>query len=154
MSKRRWSLIVVICLAGLSFLFLPLPVHAAEPVTRTIRVEASQFAYQPAVIRVNPGDTVTLEIISTDVVHGIYVDGYGVSATADPGQTARLTFVAGRSGTFRIRCNEPCGPLHPFMIGVIQVGNQSKIVRAIGLVAFGAIAAMIALPSSPHRQAG
>ncbi len=44
---------------------------------RVFRIEASQFAYNPGEIRVNPGDTVTIELISTDVVHGLYVDGYG-----------------------------------------------------------------------------
>jgi heme/copper-type cytochrome/quinol oxidase subunit 2 len=145
---------LAIGLAGLSILFVPLPARAAHPSARTIRVEASQFAYQPAVIRVNPGDAVTLEIVATDVVHGIYIDGYGVSATADPGQTMRLTFVADRSGSFRIRCNEPCGPLHPFMIGLLQVGSQTGLLRAVGLAAFGALAALIASPSLRDKQAG
>ena len=154
MSKKRWPFLLAVVLAGLGILFIPLPVHAAQPSTRIIRVEASQFAYMPSVIRVNPGDTVTLEIVSTDVVHGLYIDGYGVSATADPGQTARLTFIADKSGSFRIRCSQPCGALHPFMIGLLQVGYQTGILRAIGLAAFGALAALITCPSPKLRQAG
>ncbi len=154
MSKKRWSFVLAIGLAGLSFLFVPLPAQAAQPSTRTIRLEASQFAYQPPVIQVNPGDTVTLEIVSTDVVHGVYIDGYGISTTVDPGQTARLTFVANKSGSFRIRCNQPCGALHPFMIGLLQVGSQTALVRAIGLAACGALAAVIASSTPRTKPAG
>ncbi len=146
MSRKRRVIVFAVILLGLGWLFTPLPAGAARPVQRTIRVEASQFAYQPAVIQVNQGDTVTLEIVSTDVVHGFYVDEYGVSATADPGQTARLTFVADRGGTFRIRCNQPCGPLHPFMLGELRVGPNTGLVRAIGLIAFATLAAVIATP--------
>ncbi len=146
MTKKRWALILAIGLAGILVGFAPPPVRAAQGVQRTIRVEASQFAYLPAVIRVDPGDTVTLEIVSMDVVHGLYVDGYGISATADPGQTARLTFTADRPGSFRIRCNVTCGALHPFMIGEQQVGTDTGVYRAIGLTALAGLAAVVIFP--------
>lgn len=107
---------------------------------RVFRIEASQYAYNPGVIRVNPGDTVTIELVSTDVVHGLYVDGYGVSVQADPGQTTRLAFVAERPGSFRFRCNVTCGAMHPFMIGKLHVGQNSLLWRGIGLALLAAIA--------------
>lgn len=122
-------------LAGLVVAFAPLPVHLGPPVERTFRVEASQFAYQPGEINVNPGDTVTIELVSTDVVHGLYVDGYGVSVKADPGQTATLTFVADKAGSFRLRCNVTCGAMHPFMVGKLNVGGNTWLYRSIGLAA-------------------
>ncbi len=42
---------------------------------RLIQVEARQFGFEPGIIRVNKGDWVNLEIVSTDVVHGFYLDG-------------------------------------------------------------------------------
>ena len=87
-------------------------------------MEASQFSYSPSATEVNHGDTVTISLTSTDAVHGLYVDGYGVSVQADPGQTASLTFVAKRPGSFRFRCNVTCGALHPFMIGKLTVGQR------------------------------
>ena len=129
--------------------FAPLPVRLAPPAQRTFRVEARQFAFSPAVLTVDPGDTVTIELVSTDVVHGLYVDGYGVSVTADPGQTARLTFTADRSGSFRFRCNVTCGAMHPFMIGKLQVGSNTLLWRAIGLTVLAALAAIILF----HRPA-
>jgi heme/copper-type cytochrome/quinol oxidase subunit 2 len=93
---------------------------------------------------VNPGDTVTLQLVSTDVVHGLYVDGYDVSVEADPGQTATLTFVADRSGSFRFRCNVTCGAMHPFMIGKLTVGTNHWLFRSIGLAALAIVSVVVA----------
>jgi plastocyanin len=119
--------------AALLVAIAPLPHSAAAPAERLFRVEAGDFAYTPAVLQVNPGDKVTVELVSTDVVHGVYVDGYDVSITADPGQPAALTFTADRPGTFRLRCSVTCGALHPFMIGKLQVGSNLLLWRGIGL---------------------
>jgi len=106
-----------------------MPVNATTPVERTFQIEASQFAYSPAVLSVNPGDQVTIELLATDVVHGLSIDGYKLETSSDPGQTARLTFVADRQGTFRFRCTVTCGNLHPFMIGKLQVGQNELLWR-------------------------
>ncbi len=117
----------------------PLPIPAAQPVERYFHVEASQFAYSPGVLRVNPGDQVTIDLVATDVVHGIYIDNYKLQASADPGQTVRLTFTASQPGLFRFRCLVPCGQLHPFMLGKLQVGPNLLFLRAVltSLVGFG-----------------
>jgi heme/copper-type cytochrome/quinol oxidase subunit 2 len=124
---------IILTLLALAVLVAPLPVKAAAPTQRTIRIQANSFEFTPGEIRVNQGDTVTLEVVSQDVVHGVYVDGYNLQVTADPGQTARLTFVAGRPGVFRLRCSVTCGALHPFMIGKLHVGANGLLLRALGL---------------------
>jgi cytochrome c oxidase subunit 2 len=103
-------------------------------------VEARSFEYTPAVLRVNPGDRVTIELVPMDVVHGIFIDGYSLELHADPGQTSKLTFIADRPGTFRFRCSVTCGALHPFMIGKLQVGPNSLFWRGAGLAILVAIA--------------
>ena len=145
MKKNRfYSLLIV--LAGAVIAFAPLPVQTASPQEHIFRMEASQFAYSPGEINVNLGDTVTIELVSTDVVHGLYVDEYGVSVTADPGQTARLTFIANQPGSFRLRCNVTCGAMHPFMIGKLNVGANTSLWRAIGLTLLTALAAFVFIP--------
>src|SRR5512134_3837297 len=114
--KSRFKLLLF-AIAGLVMAFAPLPVPVVAPQERILRIDARQFAYSPSEYRVNPGDSVTIQLVSTDVVHGLYVDGYDISVEADPGQTATLTFVANQSGSFRFRCNITCGAMHPFMIG-------------------------------------
>jgi len=123
----------ILGIAALLVAFAPLPFSAPTPTERFFRIEAGNFAYSPAMLQVNPGDIVTIELASTDVVHGLYVDGYDISVVADPGQPATLNFSADHQGTFRMRCSVTCGALHPFMIGKLQVGSNLLLWRGIGL---------------------
>jgi heme/copper-type cytochrome/quinol oxidase subunit 2 len=127
--------------------FAPLPLAQLRPAERFFRVEASQYAFTPAVLKVNPGDRVTIELASTDVVHGLYLDGYDLKVMADPGQTATLSFIANQSGMFRFRCSVTCGDLHPFMIGKLYVGANTLFWRGLGL-ALLAVLAVMAAPQS------
>ncbi len=138
--KNRLVYGLLIALAALLVAFAPFPpTTAGRPTNRVFRVEASQFSYSPSVLTVNRGDAVTIELVSTDVVHGLYVDSYGLSVQADPGQTKTLTFIADRPGSFRFRCNVTCGPMHPFMIGRLNVGQNTTFVRAIGFLLIGMV---------------
>ena len=130
--KIRWQWIAI-GLAALLILFLPLPLPVSNPVDRIIRVEASTFQFSPAEIAVNPGDRVTIELVATDVVHGFSLDGYNFSLSAEPGRSVSKTFMPDQSGSFRFRCSVPCGNLHPFMIGKLQVGQNTLFWRAIAM---------------------
>ena len=144
--KSCWIPWLLVVLAALVVAFAPFPAAAhQQPRERIFRLAASQYAYAPADLHVNPGDTVTIELISTDAVHGLYVDGYGVSVESDPGQTASLTFVADRPGSYRFRCNVTCGALHPFMIGRLTVGNNTTLYRGLGLTVLGAIGVVLGM---------
>ena len=136
--KSRFILLLLI-MTGLVVAFAPLPVQPNAPQERTFRVEAGQFAYSPSELKVNPGDSVAIQLVSTDVVHGLYVDGYDISIEADPGQTKTLSFVADKAGSFRFRCNVTCGAMHPFMIGKLTVGSNNWFIRSIGLAALATI---------------
>jgi heme/copper-type cytochrome/quinol oxidase subunit 2 len=132
-TSNRWWQWVILAALGLVVLFVPISVGATAPTERTFRIEASRFEYSPAILSVNPGDHVTIELVATDVVHGLSIDGYNLETTADPGKTARLTFVANREGSFRFHCTTTCGNLHPFMIGKLEVGQNTLLWRAIAL---------------------
>lgn len=128
-------------LAVLAIAVVPAPSDFHRPTERTFRIEVDRSAYTPAVVAVNPGDRVTIELVAADVVHGLHIDGYDLSVSADPGQPGRLTFIADRPGTFRFRCSVTCGPLHPFVIGKLKVGQNWLLWRAVALavvVSFGA----------------
>lgn len=131
-----------VLLMVLVLLFAPATARA-EPAHRMIRLEASQYQFEPGVVKVQRGDRVTIELVATDVVHGLYLDGYDLEITAEPGQTARLTFVANRSGTFRFRCWISCGAMHPFMIGKLQVGVNPLFWGALGLTLAAAGAGLV-----------
>ncbi len=119
-----------------------------EPTKRSFQVTAGSFEFSPAEIAVNPGELVAIELTANDVVHGLYLDGYGLQVSADPGQTETMTFTADRSGTFRFRCSVTCGDLHPFMIGKLHVGSNSLLWRGVGL----AILAVLALLMIGHSR--
>ncbi|MBL7164218.1 MAG: cupredoxin domain-containing protein [Anaerolineales bacterium] len=127
--------------------FAPLPAPLVDSTERTFQVVASSYEFSPAEISVNPGDQVTIELISSDVVHGLYLDGYDLSIQADPGQTETLTFTADRSGTFRLRCSVTCGDLHPFMIGKLHVGSNTLLWRGIGFATLSVVALFVFKPS-------
>ncbi|MDE3074108.1 MAG: cupredoxin domain-containing protein [Chloroflexota bacterium] len=121
-----------------------------RPTARDVNItmEARQFAFTPATFEVHQGDHVHINVQSVDVTHGIYVDSYGVQAMAQPGQPGIVDFIADRAGTYRFRCADTCGPLHPFMIGEMTVLPASSLnpgpfmaatVLAV-LVAAGAVA--------------
>ena len=151
MRPHSLAPLLIISLAVLLVAFAPLPLPAPEPVGKTFRVDASSFEFSPAVLNVNPGDRVTLELTSTDVVHGLYLDGYDLHVSADPGQTEALTFTADRAGTFRFRCSVTCGDLHPFMVGKLRVGPNILLWRGVGLAVL-AVLAIIGIKLPPRFQ--
>lgn len=140
----RFSLLLFM-MAGLVVAFAPLPVPPATPQERTFTIDAQQYAYSPPELKVNAGDTVTIQLVSTDVVHGLYVDDYDISVEADPGQTATLSFIADKAGSFRFRCNVTCGAMHPFMIGKLTVGANNWLFRSIGLAALAVVSVTLSL---------
>lgn len=142
MRSRRFFLLLFVA-TGLVVAFAPLPVPPSAPQERTFRIDARQFAYSPSELKVNAGDTVTIQLVSNDVVHGLYVDGYDVSVEADPGQTATLRFTADKAGSFRFRCNVTCGAMHPFMIGKLTVSTNAWLYRSIVLAAIALVGVIV-----------
>ena len=140
MRYRSPVLFSIFALVALLLAFVPLPQTRQTSAKQTFQVKASSFEFSPAEITVNKGDQVTIELTSLDVVHGLYLDGYGLQVEVDPGQTETLTFTADRSGTFRFRCSVTCGDLHPFMIGKLHVGAKLLFWRSVGLVVLVIIA--------------
>jgi heme/copper-type cytochrome/quinol oxidase subunit 2 len=141
---RWWAAGVTLALVLLTLL-APLPAAlavGAPPQERQVNISARSFAFEPGTVRVNRGDTVIVNLESTDVVHGLYVDGYGFSTQAEPGRPGQLTFVADHTGAFRFRCDVSCGNLHPFMIGKLVVGPNLTWLRAIAATLITAIGAM------------
>lgn len=128
---------------ALAVIVLAVPVSAlAAPTTREIRLDAAQYAFAPGRVRVNQGDRVIVTLTASDVVHGFYLDGYGIETSVEPGQIKQVEFVADRRGKFRFRCSVTCGAMHPFMIGELIVGPNVPFWRALGLTVVAALAAL------------
>jgi heme/copper-type cytochrome/quinol oxidase subunit 2 len=145
--KLLWGLLSFLVLA---FWLAPPPRALAHPQERTIPVQASAFQFAPGVIYANPGDQVTLQLTSLDVVHGLYIDGYDLEAWIEPGKTTRLTFTAGESGAFRLRCSVACGAMHPFMVGKLQVGPNWLLWKSITLLGVSLLAGIFVIFRGRH----
>lgn len=140
--KQHWFSIAL----AIGILWLPVPVPEISPIDRYIRIEASTYQFTPEEIQVNPGDRITIEFTSSDVVHGLSIEGYSLELIGEAGRTVRATFIADRPGVFRIRCTVPCGNLHPFMLGKLRVGPNIFLIRSTAL---GLLVIVIAMKSHP-----
>ena len=136
-----WALFGLVALA---VLVAPLP-GAGGAATREIALDATQFEFAPGRVRVNQGDRVVITLTASDVVHGFYLDGYGLEQRVEPGIAEQIAFTADRPGKFRFRCAVSCGPLHPFMIGELIVERNTPYWRAIGVVLVAAASMLVYL---------
>lgn len=136
---------------ALAIMVLPVPVFGT-PTTRTIMLDARQFEFAPSRIEVNEGDTVIVTLHADDVVHGFYLDGYGIQERVAPGTSRRIEFVASRAGKFRYRCSVTCGPMHPFMMGELVVGSNSVFWKAIALTLVAAAGTLMVLRQTERRS--
>jgi cytochrome c oxidase subunit 2 len=152
MRARLLSLLPFTVLA-LLVVFLPVPL-TARPVIHQVTMTADQFAFDPPVLHVNQGDRVLITLQATDVVHGFYLDGYGIETRVEPGIAGQVDFVADRVGKYRYRCSVSCGALHPFMIGELVVGPNLTFVRALGLLFIVLSGTLFYLWRFPPREPG
>jgi heme/copper-type cytochrome/quinol oxidase subunit 2 len=127
----------------LAILFLPLPVNAAAGEITVIHLDTSQYEFTPGRVEIHQGDHVVIELTSSDVVHGFYVDGYNIQERIQPGITKRIEFIADRPGKFRYRCSVTCGPMHPFMIGELVIGPNVPFWRSAAATLAAAIGMVI-----------
>lgn len=115
----------------------------AEKGYKEFNVVLQLHRFAPEVIEVDRGDRVKLNLQSTDVDHGFYLDGHDVDVKV-PGLLAikSVEFVADRAGAFRFRCSTTCGPFHPFMIGKLVVRPNYRFWAALGAVVLAPVATL------------
>jgi heme/copper-type cytochrome/quinol oxidase subunit 2 len=144
-----YLLVVLLVLLGGLAGFLSIYFHQLAPQERYVTVTTQKYAYDPPVLRVNKGDRVHIRLVSKDVTHGFYLEGYDLDARVrsedptflwrHPSQgteyqpTEEISFVATRSGKFRYRCSETCGYMHPFMQGELIVQPNYLFSTSVGL---------------------
>lgn len=127
--------------------------QSASAEERFFEIRAKKFSYTPNVIRVNKGDTVRIRLISEDVHHGFFLDGYGVRTSALPGKDGSLKFVADKPGRYIFRCSVTCGEFHPYMIGHLRVApNYSFRFFVLAVLVVGALALLFAMTRQPEEQ--
>lgn len=134
MRKYMPPLLLAALLVLIASVILAFPSSAQGTGEKSFEIRARRYAYTPNVIIVNQGDLVRIRLISEDVSHGLYLDGYEIQTLAHPGQDGTLTFVADKTGRFTFRCAVTCGEFHPYMVGYLQVTPNSRFLGAALLV--------------------
>ncbi len=88
-------------------------------------VTAIRSHFTPDILRVKEGDTVHVHITNLeqayDATHGFAIEAYNINLSLEPGESADVTFVADRAGTFPLYCTEFCSALHLEMAGYLVV---------------------------------
>ena len=125
MKKKGITIFILGCL------FISASAFADE---RFFEVKAKRFSYNPNIIRVKKGDRVRIRLISEDVHHGFFLDGYNIETSALPGKEGGLEFTADKSGRFTFRCSVTCGDFHPYMVGYLHVSPNRKFISGILIV--------------------
>ena len=82
---------------------------------------ATKWEFTPSTITVDQGDTVKLQIKSTDVAHGFGLPEFKINERLEPGETVNVEFVASKKGTFEFACTVSCGIGHSEMAGQLIV---------------------------------
>ena len=99
---------------------------AEELPQKTIKMIASNWRWQPDVIRVAVGTRVRIEFQSFDASHSFVLKGFGVKEPLPQGKPGLVEFVADKPGEFRWRCGRPCGNGCAKMGGklIVQSGDE------------------------------
>lgn len=120
--RHLWSRLSGLSLGCLCLLFV---VVAQAAGGRVITVEASKFRFSPNVIKLKQGETVTLELVSKDRLHGFSVPDLDIRTDIEPGQRHRVTIKADTPGKHVFLCDLFCGEGHGNMHGVIEILPQN-----------------------------
>ena len=99
-----------------------------------IELRAGRYSYSPGVITVNKGDLLAIKLVSEDVTHGFFLDGYDISGFVHPGETREIIIKADKVGRFTFRCSVTCGEFHPYMIGYLKVRPNINLYAGVSLV--------------------
>jgi heme/copper-type cytochrome/quinol oxidase subunit 2 len=145
----NYLVVGLLLLAGGSAGFLFAHFGQAPSQERNITITAHKYAYDPPTLQVNRGDRVHIRLVSKDVTHGFYLEGYDLDAKVRPDnptfwmrrpaeekeykEVEEISFVANRPGKFRYRCSITCGYMHPFMQGELIVKPNYLFSTSVGL---------------------
>lgn len=94
-----------------------------RPIEKEVVVDvvASRYSYAPPNVTARVGDTLVLRIRTTDVTHGLAIEGLHAGVEIPPGEVVELRVKLTSAGEFTIYCTVFCGPGHPQHKGTLTV---------------------------------
>lgn len=88
---------------------------------REINVVATNWYFEPEMIRVKLGERIRLIVTSEGRAHGLSLPVFGIEAEIPLGDTQTFEFVADQIGVFPFSCPVYCGDGHTWMTGTLIV---------------------------------
>ena len=101
---------------------------------RTFNISVEQWSFHPAVIKMNPGETVNFILTGKDVWHGFAVNELGINLAVPGGKTVASQVVIPENmpdGIYTFYCSTFCGLGHPYLKGEIIIGTP-KLFLGVG----------------------
>jgi len=102
------------------------PSGAVEGSRRIIEMTVRRYAFEPDFIVVYEGETVELDMLSLDMLHGLQIKSYNIERTLPRGERRTIKFVADRPGRHEFRSHIYCGPDQHLLTGELIVIARPK----------------------------
>jgi heme/copper-type cytochrome/quinol oxidase subunit 2 len=91
-----------------------------------LNVYASNWSWDPDIIRVAKGTRVILHVKNMDAPHSFLLKAYRLKVPLPQDETTTVEFVADKAGKFPWRCGRPCGNGCAKMRGTLVVLDPEK----------------------------
>jgi cytochrome c oxidase subunit II len=101
------------------------PTRSQADSTQVIKITASKFHFTPDHITLVKGQPVTLELTSSDRVHGFMMRTLKIDTDVKPGKVTAITVTPQTAGTFTAICDHYCGLGHGNMKMKVVVEEAS-----------------------------
>ena len=121
MPVKKNTILSIIMIIVLMFVFSAGTIYAADQKEIVIKITAKKFEYSPSSVKIKKGVPVILEFTSLDVMHGFNCPKLGVRTDIEPGKVSRVRILAQKAGIYEFHCDIFCGDGHEDMYGKIIV---------------------------------
>ena len=101
---------------------------------KMFEISVQEWSFEPAVIKVNPGDKVQFIVTSKDVWHGFAINELNINLTIPSEETVTKEGVIPTDvadGVYTMYCSVFCGLGHPYLKGQVIVGTP-KLFLGVG----------------------
>lgn len=115
---------------------------------RTFNITVEQWAFHPAVIKVNPGEKIRFYVKSNDVFHGFAVNELKVNYSIPSDKTVQINTVVpaeAKDQIYSMYCSVFCGIGHPYFKGQIIVGNPNNLIGFEKIMPYASTLVMVVI---------
>jgi cytochrome c oxidase subunit 2 len=118
------ELLILVLITGLATYAAPTRPRASES-AEVVKITAGKFHFTPDHITLVKGQPVTLQLTSSDRVHGFLIRALKIDTDVKPGKVTEMTVTPATAGTFTAICDHYCGLGHGNMKMKVVVEEAS-----------------------------